>query len=79
MGVCGMGPAMSDTDTNTFPYTLEVISLKSEGPYQWAIRKRGKLVQRSDRSHPTEAKAHADGLKQIEKLLSGVGDDYRRR
>ena len=66
---------MNDTEINTFPYTLEVQPLKSPGgPYQWAIRKHGKLAQRSDRNHPTEAKARENGLAQIEKLLSGVGD-----
>ena len=66
---------MSDTEINTHPYTLEVEPLKNTGgPYQWAIRKHGKLVQRSDRKHPTEAKARASGLAQIEKLLAGVGD-----
>jgi len=66
---------MSETTINTHPYTLEIVPPKAEGaPYQWAIRKNGKLVQRSDRSLPTEAKAYGNGMEQIEKLLSGVGD-----
>ena len=38
------------------------------------IRKSGKLVQRSDRSLASEAKARSSGMAQIEKLLSGAGD-----
>lgn len=66
---------MSDTPSNIHPYTLEIIPPKSEGAsYQWAIRKNGKMAQRSDRSLPSEAKARESGLSQIEKLLSGAGD-----
>jgi hypothetical protein len=66
---------MSDTSTNIHPYSLEIIPPKADGgSYQWAIRKNGKLTQRSDRSLPSEAKARESGLGQIEKLLSGVGD-----
>ncbi|GJD92864.1 hypothetical protein OCOJLMKI_0047 [Methylobacterium iners] len=66
---------MSDTMTNTYPYTLELLAPSAPGGlYHWAIRKNGKLVQRSDRNHPTESKARENGLAQIEKLLSGAGD-----
>ncbi|MEG9525065.1 MAG: hypothetical protein MIL41_04735 [Hyphomicrobiales bacterium] len=64
---------MSDTETNIHPYTVEVIPPKEEGgPYNWAIRKHGKLAQRSDRSYPSEAKAQAAGMATAEKLLSGA-------
>jgi hypothetical protein len=67
---------MSNTATSTFPYTLEIEPPKSPGgSYQWAIRKNGKLAQRSDRNYPTEAKARENGLAQIEKLLSGLTTD----
>ncbi|GEP07786.1 hypothetical protein [Methylobacterium oxalidis] len=60
---------------NTHPYTLEVLPPKAEGAsYQWAIRRSGKLVQRSDRTLTSEAKARESGLAQIEKQLSGVGE-----
>ncbi|WP_457105195.1 hypothetical protein [Methylobacterium sp. P5_C11] len=63
---------MSDSETNIHPYTLEVIPPKEEGgAYNFAIRKHGKLAQRSDRSYPTEAKAQAAGMAMVEKLLSG--------
>ncbi len=66
---------MSDDNTATYPYTLEIQPPKAPGsPYQWAIRRKGKLIQRSDRNHPTEAKARENGMAQIELLLSGAGD-----
>ena len=56
----------------THPYTLEILPPKAEGDaYHWAIRKHGKLAQRSDRKHHSEAKARENGMAQIEKLLSG--------
>ncbi|GEP00167.1 MULTISPECIES: hypothetical protein [Methylobacterium] len=62
-------------DNETHPYTLEIIPPKADGgSYQWAIRKHGKLAQRSDRNHHSEAKARENGMAQIEKLLSGFGD-----
>ncbi|MER2269309.1 hypothetical protein [Methylobacterium oxalidis] len=66
---------MTDTMPNTHPYTLEILPPKAEGAsYQWAIRRSGKLVQRSDRTLPSEAKARESGMAQVEKLLSGVGE-----
>lgn len=64
---------MNNNDTH--PYTLEIVPPKADGgSYQWAIRKHGKLMQRSDRSLPSEAKARESGMAQIEKLLSGFGE-----
>lgn len=61
-------------DSETHPYTLEIISPKEAGGvYQWAIRKNGKMAERSDRDHRTEARAREHGMAQIEKLLSGRG------
>ncbi len=58
------------TDESIHPYSIEVAPLtKPGGQYQWAIRKRGKLVERSDRPHVTEAKAHASALAAVERDL----------
>ena len=66
------GLAMSESETNIHPYTLEVIPPKEEGGnYNWSIRKHGKLAQRSDRGYPTATKAKAAGMATVEKLLSG--------
>ncbi|GEP07928.1 hypothetical protein [Methylobacterium oxalidis] len=66
---------MTDPMPNTHPYTLEILPPKAEGAsYQWAIRRSGKLIQRSDRTLTSEAKAYESGLADIEKLLSGVGE-----
>jgi hypothetical protein len=68
---------MTEPVTNTYPYTLEVApNPRREGIWQWAIRKHGKLIQRSDRDHPSEAKARSQGMETIEKLLQG-GDEGR--
>ena len=49
---------MTEQQTNTYPYTFEVErNPKSEGVWQWAIRKHGKLIQRSDRAFASETKA----------------------
>lgn len=64
---------MNDNDMH--PYTLEIIPPKADGgSYQWAIRKNGKLAQRSDRSLHSEEKARQNGMAQIEKLLAGFGE-----
>lgn len=64
---------MSDNDTH--PYTLEILPPKADGgSYQWAIRKHGKMMQRSDRNYHSEDKAREAGMAQIEKLLSARGD-----
>jgi hypothetical protein len=51
---------------------LQVVpNRRREGIWQWAIRKHGKLIQRSDRDHPSEAKARSQGMETIEKLVQG--------
>jgi hypothetical protein len=63
------------SDNQTYPYTLEITpATKPAGHFQWAIRRHGKLLQRSDRPSVTEAEARKRGRAQIEKLLHG-GDD----
>ncbi|MDP4026689.1 hypothetical protein Q8W71_29205 [Methylobacterium sp. NEAU 140] len=58
----------------THPFTLEIFPPKSPGGlYHWTIRKHGKLAQRSDRDLPSEAKAHENGMKQIERFLTDRG------
>ncbi|WP_336488309.1 hypothetical protein [Methylobacterium nigriterrae] len=66
---------MTETDPKLHPYSLEILPPKADGAsYQWAIRKNGKMVQRSDRDLHSKTKARESGLAQIEKLLSGFGD-----
>lgn len=52
----------------THPYTLDV-SAAPGGHYQWAIRERGKLLQRSDRVHPSEREARQKGEAALESLF----------
>jgi len=62
----------------THPYTLDVSKLP-DGRFQWAIRERGTLLQRSDKPHFSEKSAVENGTKVIEGLLSDGGRDDRRR
>jgi hypothetical protein len=53
------------------PYSLEVApSERNPALYGWSIRRHGKLVQRSDRSHRSEEEARKDGEKAIERQFS---------
>lgn len=68
---------MTEQTTSTYPYTLEVEpNPRAKDTWQWAIRKHGKLTQRSDRALASEAKARAQGTETIEKMLHG-GDEGR--
>jgi hypothetical protein len=63
---------MSD-DNATSPYTLEVLPCeKPAGHFQWAIRKHGKLIERSDRPYPSERSARESGQTALERQLRDV-------
>jgi hypothetical protein len=65
------------SDKATYPYTLDVTpAQKPAGHFHWAIRRNGKLVQRSDRAYVGESSARERGLTEIQKLLHGA--DERR-
>jgi hypothetical protein len=60
------------TGNPTHPYTLEVTpSMKGDGSLGWAIRKSGKLLERSDRVFRTEQDALKNGRDAVERLLKG--------
>lgn len=62
---------MSEADP-LYPFTFELVpSNREAGGYHWAIRKYGKLVQRSDTALPTESKARIQALAMIERLRVG--------
>ena len=66
-----MGSTMKEADP-LHPFTFELVpSNRAAGGYHWAIRKHGKLVQRSDNPLSTEAKARAQALAMIERLRVG--------
>ena len=57
------------SDNASHPYSLEVFaSVRNPGSFEWAIRRSGKLVQRSDRFFRTEQDARKQGSKEIERL-----------
>jgi hypothetical protein len=61
----------------TYPYTLDIHQSLS-GHFQWTIREHGKLLERSDRSHPSERVARARGQAALEILFVKARDDRRR-
>ena len=67
------------TESAPHPYAVEVLpAAKPEGAFAWAIRKSGKLVQRSDRTYASEAKAHEKALEAIEQdMRPGAGPGRR--
>ena len=74
---CGvMGRFMPQTgmsdDNPTYPSTL-IISPNERlaGHFDWAIRRHGTLVERSDRPHPSERSAQESGLALERQLHDG--------
>lgn len=56
----------------TEPWTFELVpSTRAAAGYHWAIRKHGKLVQRSDTPLSTEDKARVQAQAMIERLRIG--------
>ena len=57
----------------THPYTLELSpSPKGDGSVGWAIRKHGKMLERSDRMYCSQQEALKSGQEAVERALSGV-------
>ncbi len=57
----------------THPYTLETTpSPKGDGSVGWAIRKHGKLLERSDRTYRSEREALKSGEEAVERALKGA-------
>ncbi len=60
---------MNDDDIR--PYTLDVTaSERMPGRFEWAIRRNGKLLERSDRYAESKQAAEKAGLKAVERLFS---------
>lgn len=56
------------------PYSISVEPLKKpEGQFGWALRKNGKLTERSDRTFTSEAKAFDNAMSAIERNVTGYG------
>jgi hypothetical protein len=61
------------SSNQTHPYTLELSpSPKGDGSVGWAMRKHGKMLERSDRMYRTEQEALKNGYEAVERALSGV-------
>ena len=67
------------SDAVPHPYSIEVSPLtRPEGYFQWAIRRSGKLIERSDRPHRSEAKAYESAMEVIERAMKPGSDGGRR-
>jgi hypothetical protein len=62
--------SMNPSDTPTARYTLDIqASATSATSFTWAIRDRGKLIQRSDRLLRSAADARKRGEEELERIL----------
>lgn len=67
-------PYRAMTNEVPHPYSITVEPLnKPEGHFGWALRKHGKLAERSDRAFTSEAKAFEAAMKAIERNETGFG------
>jgi hypothetical protein len=65
-------------ENNLYPFAIEVAPLASpKGKFGWAIRKHGKLLERSDRPHDTEEKAYASAQAAVERAFRGAAEARR--
>jgi hypothetical protein len=56
----------------THPYTLQITpSPKGDGSFGWAIRKHGKMLERSDRVFRSEQDAMKNGQEALERAFKG--------
>jgi hypothetical protein len=54
-----------------YPYTLDVQPCESPiGHFRWVIRERGKLLQRSDRTHHSEEAALKSGRSELARVVA---------
>lgn len=70
----------SSTMTNDVPhpYSVTIEPLKKpEGQFGWALRKYGKLTERSDRAFLTEEKAFENAMRAIENDTKPIGGGRR--
>ncbi len=60
------------SENPTHPYTLEITpSPKGDGSVGWAIRKNGKMLERSDRMYRSEQDALKSGQDALERQFKG--------
>jgi hypothetical protein len=56
---------------HTYPYSLELCEMPGRH-FQWAIRERGRLIQRADRAYPSEHMAREKGHEALEKMFGAA-------
>lgn len=52
------------------PYSLDILPGPKPGTFIWTIRRHGKLIQRSDKTHRSEADAKKDGERAVERQFA---------
>ena len=68
------------TENPTHPYTLEITpSPKGDGSTGWAIRKHGKMLERSDRMYRSEQDALKNGQEALERQFKGDAQPHAGR
>ena len=56
----------------THPYTVDIVPCeKPAGHFRWAIRRSGKLIERSDRPHYSEQSARERAEEAIQRQFRG--------
>jgi hypothetical protein len=56
-----------------YPYTLDVQPCDSPiGHFRWVIRERGKLLQRSERTHHSQEAALKSGRSELERIAAAA-------
>jgi hypothetical protein len=58
-------------------YAVEVVPSAIPGKFQWEIRERGKLIQRSDKQFTSEEAARASGLEEVQRRTHGSRSEHR--
>lgn len=60
----------------TYPYSLDIVPAeRPAGHFHWAIRRHGKLIERSDRPLPSEEAARKKGEAGIERQFANAHRD----
>ena len=73
MGLFRSNPMNRMSTGQTPRYILEVQpSKRTDGAFEWAIRDRGKLIQRSDRVERSEQAARKRGEEVLDQIIHGL-------
>lgn len=70
--LCDRACMNNESDNKNHPFTLDITpAQRTAGHFEWAIRKHGKLVERSDRPQSSERSAREKGQAALERQFRG--------